>query len=148
MQLSRRDTSCPNCGHLLWCLERTAGDTPVLLLLPDRTPDCPDILQLVQSLEHVSVVPRPVVDLSALDHIRSGLLAQLILLQKQVRGSGGALVLCGLSPLVREVFHRTRIETLFDIRPTLAAAVEWIRPDLGEVDALPAGVCVDCSVDA
>jgi anti-anti-sigma factor len=110
----------------------------VLLILPDRTPDYPDVRRLVQALARGTGVPRVAVDLSCMDHIRSGLMAQLILLKKQVQAVHGKLALCELSPLVREVFRRTCIDTLFEIHQTLPDALRSIRSQTGPLHQQPA----------
>src|SRR4051794_7890486 len=53
--------------------------------------------------------PKVVVDLSKLTYLSSVGYGPLITLRSRVRESGGRLILCGLSGVVKEVFEATRL---------------------------------------
>jgi anti-sigma B factor antagonist len=121
------DAPCPDCGSSLWCGRSTVDGVVLLHILPDRTPEHADIERLTASLVTSTSVPRIVLDLSNLEFITSALMARLIVLNKHVRGVKGRLVLCGLSPLVLEVFCRTRLETLFEVLDTVPDALDTLQ---------------------
>ena len=109
------DHDCPSCGSSVWCFQREHGDGVVLEVLPGRTPALEDIDRLTQTLLHSHNVPHVTVDLSALDIVNSALVAMLVLLNKRIRAAGGTLQLCELTPVVREIFYRFKLDTFFDI---------------------------------
>lgn len=109
------DRNCPNCGSSVWCFQRNHCDDVILEVLPGRTPALEDIDRLTHSLLQSHSAPHVTVDLSALDIINSALVAMLVLLNKRIRAAGGSLQLCELSPVVREIFCRFKLDTLFEI---------------------------------
>ena len=56
------------------------------------------------------------VDLSNLDIVNSDMLSKLIVLQRRLKQKEGTLLLCGLSPHVREIFGWTRLDRFFEIK--------------------------------
>jgi anti-sigma B factor antagonist len=56
-----------------------------------------------------------VLDLSALDFVTTSVVARLVSLNKRLRAIGGRLVLCELTPIVREAFHRFRLDSILEI---------------------------------
>jgi anti-sigma B factor antagonist len=83
-------------------------------------------------LEAVSGKPAPkvVVDLSKLAYLSSVGYGPLITLRSRVRESGGRLVLCGLSGVVKEMFEATRLlinpnspKSLFEFKQTVDESV-------------------------
>ena len=104
------DVPCPSCGYELWCYRQTTDEEIMLCVLPDRTPDQEDIERLAESLVRSDWERRLIVDLSRLDTLNSLLLARLVLLNKRVRQAMGRLAVCGMSPVVREILHRTHID--------------------------------------
>ena len=109
------DHECPDCGSSVWCFQRDHSDEVVLEVLPGRTPALEDIDRLTQRLLQARGVPHVTIDLSALDIVNSALVAMLVLLNKRIRAAGGTLRLCELGPVVREIFYRFKLDTLFDI---------------------------------
>lgn len=76
-------------------------------------------------LGHVDAGVRQVVlDLSGIEYISSAGLRVLLLVAKKLRTGGGEIVLCGLSPAVRQVFELAGFLSIFPIEPSRAAAVE------------------------
>jgi anti-anti-sigma factor len=106
---------CPDCGYFLWCLSRIVDDAVVLDVFPDRMPDQADIQRLASSLADSNDAPRVIVDLSRLDRMNSLLMARLIGLKRCILHVHGALVLCGMKPIVRQTFVSTKLDTLFEI---------------------------------
>ncbi len=58
---------------------------------------------------------RVVIDLSRLDTISTLLLARLVFLNKRVKPVMGRLIVCAVSPIIREILRRMHIDTLFDV---------------------------------
>jgi anti-anti-sigma factor len=115
----------------LWCRKRKVDDVVVLSVLPDRTPELPDVKRLAESLVRSCRVLRVVVDLSDLAFINSAMMAGLLLLRKQVLAAKGRLVLCGLSPHVQATFGRTRIDRLFEILDMTTDALSTLSSGTG-----------------
>src|SRR5262245_3969675 len=74
--------------------------------------------------------PKVAVDLSKLTYMSSVGYGPLITLRSRVRESGGRLILCGLSGVVKEVFEATRLlinphspKSLFEFTDTLDQAL-------------------------
>ncbi len=77
-------------------------------------------------------VSKVVLDLSRLDYISSAGLRVVLIAAKKLKGAGGALVLCDLSPSVREVFEVSGFVSVLDIHPDRAAALAGrARPSAG-----------------
>jgi anti-sigma B factor antagonist len=57
------------------------------------------------------------------EHLSSAALGMLINLQKEVAKQNGALKLSDIRPQIYEVFKITRLSKLFDIHPTVDAAM-------------------------
>jgi anti-anti-sigma factor len=64
-----------------------------------------------------------VIDMSGVDYISSIGLRVLMVAIKQVKPKGGRMALCGLAPLVLEVFTISRFDLLFQIFATQAEAL-------------------------
>lgn len=112
----RFDAPCPGCGCHIWCRRRVSSGETVFEVLPHRTPEPWDVQQIVEGLIRRGTAPCVVVDLSQLDSVDSSFVARLVSMNKQIRSSGGRLILCGLSPVVREVFEHLRLDKAFEIR--------------------------------
>ncbi len=82
---------------------------------------CAKIRQELESL----VEPERLIlaDMSSVEHVGSNVLGVLIIIQKQLRHKAGALSLCGMHDHLEEVFRITRLSKLFDIYPSLEAAL-------------------------
>ncbi len=68
-------------------------------------------------------VQRIIIDLTPITLITTPGLGALVAVQKFCREHKIRLVLCGLSPYVREIFDLTRLSTVFDVTPTRAEAL-------------------------
>jgi len=54
-------------------------------------------------------------DLSALDRVSSSFVARMLTLNRRLRSARCRFLLCGMGPVVREVFCRLGLERLFEI---------------------------------
>ncbi|GAB6167252.1 hypothetical protein JCM19992_32520 [Thermostilla marina] len=57
------------------------------------------------------------------DFLSSGMLGQLMSLEKKVKAHDGVLKLCCIQPAIMEVFTITQLDAVFDIYPTEADAL-------------------------
>lgn len=72
---------------------------------------------LVQEGQH-----RMVLDLSGLEYISSAGLRSLLSLSKKVKAKEGALAICGLQGLPKEIFAVSGFDTVFHLYDTVAEA--------------------------
>jgi len=107
----------------LWCCKKTVADIAVLGIIPGMTPEHADVERLCEALIGAGSTPRIVVDLSDIELIGSALTARLIALNKRIRAAGGRLVLCGLCPFVRDTFHGSRLDRVFEVADDEEAAL-------------------------
>ncbi|MCH5372855.1 MAG: STAS domain-containing protein [Planctomycetes bacterium] len=70
---------------------------------------------MAESLPTYAPLPCLVVNLSRVERMNSGFLAGLVGLNKSLRRTGGKLVLCNLSVVIREVLNCTQLYQLFEI---------------------------------
>lgn len=117
------DAPCPDCGYPLWCCKRMINDVAVMYVIPGSTPEHTDIERLADSLVRSGQAARVIVETSALDFMSSAFIARLVALNKRTRAANGRLILCGLHPFVREAFHDSRLERVFEIADDLGAAL-------------------------
>ena len=71
---------------------------------------------------------RLVLDFSGVEYISSVGLRVLILASKQVKAQGGALAVCGLQPVVREIFEISRFNLVLKVFATLREALTAVSP--------------------
>jgi anti-anti-sigma factor len=65
-------------------------------------------------------------DFSEVNYISSAGLRVLMIAAKQSKKQNGKMVLAALQPLIREVFQISRFDTVFEVFPTVKAAMEAI----------------------
>jgi anti-anti-sigma factor len=87
----------------------------VLEAVSGRAPEPGELIEVIQALARQGPHDRVTVDLSKLEMINSSFLAALVGMKKRLGASGCMLVLCGLNPIVAEIFDRLRLNRLFDI---------------------------------
>lgn len=58
-----------------------------------------------------------VLDLGGIEYISSAGLRVLMLAAREVKAQGGTLVVCGLQPIVREIFEISRFNVVFRVLP-------------------------------
>ena len=64
-----------------------------------------------------------VLDLGGLEYISSAGLRVLMLAAREVKAQGGVLVVCGLQPVVREIFEISRFNVVFRVLPDVSRAL-------------------------
>lgn len=108
------DAPCCECGSFLWCRQRDCAEGVVLEAVQGRAPEPSEVERVVDSLNRQGTLDRVTLDLSQLEIVNSSFLAALVEMKKRLQASGCTLVLCGLRPIVREIFDRLRLTRLFD----------------------------------
>jgi anti-anti-sigma factor len=108
-------TPCCECGCYLWCRQRDSTDGVVLEAVSGRAPEPWELGKVVGAIAREGPHVRVTVDLSKLETINCSFLAALVRMKKRLDASGCTLVLCGLNPIVAEIFDRLRLNRLFDI---------------------------------
>jgi len=68
-----------------------------------------------------------VINLERLDYISSAGLRGILSVGKKVKGDGGALVLCSLAGVVKQVFEVSGFSSIFPICDTPASALKKIQ---------------------
>ncbi len=86
-----------------------------LLVAPIGRIDSNTSGELERALLARAVEPRLVVDLSGVEYVSSAGLRVFLMLARNVKASGGTLVLCALSASVRQVFDLAGFTTLFTV---------------------------------
>lgn len=70
---------------------------------------------------------RLVLDLAGLEYVSSAGLRVLMLASREVKARDGTLVVCGLQPIVREIFEISRFNVVFHVLPDRASALAELR---------------------
>jgi anti-anti-sigma factor len=68
-----------------------------------------------------------VIDFRDVRLLSTAMLGNLIDFDEKVKARGGKLVLCNLTPLIREIVHVTRLDSLFQLEDSLEAATAKCR---------------------
>ena len=69
-----------------------------------------------------------VLDFSGVIFISSAGLRVLMIAAKQCRKQNGKMVLAALQPMIQEVFQISRFDSLFELFPTVRAALQAVSP--------------------
>ena len=75
--------------------------------------------KIVESTPEIKLV----VDFRGVEYLSSTALGKLISLKRKVDSQKGELRLCGIKETILEVFSITKLDTIFEIKPTLDKAV-------------------------
>lgn len=68
-----------------------------------------------------------IVNCDGLEYISSGGLRALLIIEKEMKGSGRHLILCGLRTDVEKIFRLTGFTSIFTIEKTVGDAIEHLR---------------------
>jgi anti-anti-sigma factor len=85
--------------------------------------EVPQIAEKLWSISSRHFIYRLVLELEDLDEIPSGMMGELVLLQKRLAQCGGALRICGLSPECEESLHSCNLDSALPNHPSREAAV-------------------------
>ncbi|WP_372574090.1 STAS domain-containing protein [Ruegeria jejuensis] len=100
-----------------------AGDARIITVSVDRI-DAAMAIQFKEDMrtQTADATGRVILDLSEVEFIDSSGLGAIVASMKQL-GEGCQLDLAGLTPIVEKVFRLTRMDTIFNLFPTLDAAL-------------------------
>lgn len=68
-----------------------------------------------------------VLDLEAIEYLQGAHIGRIVVLWRRLRDKGGQLVLCGMTPLVREYFTILRLDRVLTIVATVEEALASLR---------------------
>jgi anti-sigma B factor antagonist len=85
-----------------------------------QTPDLERLLNELLADQHYRIV----VDLSEVTYINSGGLRCLVTAWRHAKQQGGNVVLCCMTPRVKEVFSMVGFDKVFQIYPSVASATQ------------------------
>ena len=109
---------------------RRVGDVLVVIFRQNQMLNAVTIEQVSAGLKELidaADEEKFVVDFSQVDYLSSSALGMLISLQRRVMQKKGQIRLSGIRQEIMEVFHITKLDTVFDIYKDAAAAVEAFR---------------------
>lgn len=102
------------------------GDITVVRICDSRVSDFLKVeelgAELYRLLEEKKCL-KLVLDLSGVEYLSSSALGKLVSLNGRLKTRGGQLRLCGLQPLVADVFNTCRLDRLLDIKRDTAEAL-------------------------
>lgn len=64
-----------------------------------------------------------VLDFRIVEYLSTAMIGNLVILDKKVKEKGGRLVLCNLTPVLKEVFAATRLNQVFEIENSIDEAL-------------------------
>jgi anti-sigma B factor antagonist len=110
-------------GLLKW---KAVGDVAVFTFTRGRIRDEREVLRKLDGLGNYIKFEggrKIVLDLSNMEYLSSAGVGILVGLLKKSKGGDGALKLCSLQEPIRELFELLRLNTIFEVYPTLDAAL-------------------------
>lgn len=118
------ETPCSYCGHLAWFHKQENTDCVILNLMADLGLEGANLDLVGQLIIESNPAPRIVLNMSSVEFVSSTFLGRLLALQKTVDKTEGRLVLCGMNPVVREIFQVTKLESFFNFSDDEAGALK------------------------
>ena len=118
------DAPCPACGVLPWCRISQQDGSVILEVFPGREPSMEDIASFIETYVRSNGHKSVLCDLSELDMVSSSFVARLLTLNKRLRSARCRFLVCGMGPVVGEVFSRLGLERLFEIADDKQDTVE------------------------
>lgn len=118
-----REASCSRCGHQQWFRLRRVRLAEVIDLMPGLDPERSAVDQIGRRFIEAGSA-HLIIDFSNVEFISSTFMNRLVELQRSILKSRCKLTLCGLNPIIREVFQITHLDSLFQFAPDRASALE------------------------
>jgi anti-anti-sigma regulatory factor len=98
----------------------------VVIDLPEH-PQYGSELEIVNSMLSETVDRDVVIDFAKVQILTSETICGLMILDKLLRGAGHQLVLCNLTPTIKQVFVRTGLVTVFEFADDELTALGYVR---------------------
>jgi len=121
------DAVCPNCAHVIWFSVRNAAGIIIADVISGKISTNQDIVRVSQSFLSRGNPPLVVLNLSGVQLVSSSFIAGLIALNKRLRDAQGQLVLCELSPVVRETLAGAKLDRILKIADTESDAIAFLQ---------------------
>lgn len=102
------------------------SEDALLITLPEQ-PQHGDELEMVNKMLSNTTDRDVVVDFSKVEMLTSGTICSLIILDRLLRGSGRQLVLCNVSSVIKQIFVRTDLLTVFEFADNELVALQHVR---------------------
>lgn len=129
------DAICPKCSHVLWFSMRTSEGVTIADVITGKVATNQDIQRVSDTFLASSNPPRIVLNLSGVQLVSSSFIAGLIALNRRMNEAQGKLVLCELSPIVRETLAGAKLDRILTIVGTEAEAQVFFQSRFGQPEA-------------
>lgn len=103
---------------MLWFSLRTEGNALVADVISGKVPTNQDIVRVSQACISRCSPPKVVLNLSGVALVSSSFIAGLIALNRRMQDAKGKLVLCELSPVVRETLTGAKLDRILTFAET------------------------------
>jgi len=136
------DAACHTCAHVLWFSLRIEANAIVADVITGKVPTNQDIVRVSQAFIARGRPPHVILNLSGVQLVSSSFIAGLIALNKRMNDAKGRLVLCELTPVVRETLAGAKLDrilTLVDKESDALAIFSSADARLAPASALDAG---------
>jgi anti-anti-sigma factor len=122
------DAACPNCSHVLWFRLRGEDNALVADVITGKVPTNQDIVRVSQALISRASPPHVILNMSGVSLVSSSFIAGLIALNRRLQDAKGRLVLCELSPVVRETLTGAKLDRILTFANTERDALTVFSP--------------------
>jgi anti-anti-sigma factor len=99
----------------LWFCKRNLKGFIVVDLMPGMDPEEATVDRLGDLLISAGRAPRVLLNFSYVDFITSTFINRLLILRRKMQDARGRLLLCGLNPVIEEIFDINKLGNLFDV---------------------------------
>lgn len=117
------DAACPKCAHVLWFNVRSDAGILFADVISGKIAINQDIVRVSQAFLSRSNPPRVVLNLAGVQLVSSSFIAGLIALNRRMRDAQGRLIVCELTPVVRETLAGAKLDRILHMEETESDAV-------------------------
>ena len=103
------------------------GDVAVVSFLDGRILDESNVQAIGKELNDLvekKYILKMVLDFAKVSHLSSAVIGKIIALYKKLAKENGQLKLCGLNPVIREVFQVTQVDKMIEIHTDRTSATK------------------------
>jgi anti-sigma B factor antagonist len=107
-------------------VSQTVGEVTAVFFQDARILDETTVKAIAEELMQIadqSYKLKLLLDFSNVEYLSSAVLGKLVALHKKITEGKGQLKLCAIKPAIREVFKITKLDKLFELHDTNAAAM-------------------------
>ena len=122
------DAACPKCSHVLWFSVRTEDNALIADVITGKVPTNQDIVRVSQAFISRGSPPNVILNLSDVQLVSSSFIAGLIALNRRMNDTKGKLVLCELTPVVRETLDGAKLNRILTIVEKESDALAFFSP--------------------